>query len=163
MQSYALFWDILIKKTLLTLHWTAWEARNISEGSANLSHSSALHSPGKPRRLAAAAASNFHASEAAGKDTSCSKFSLASPEETIPVWASEAWAQQAICGSRIAKNDLVVKFTGPNANPSQSGASCPTSASIACVSISSKAARVFGDFCLTSGNIGNLSLLKHLN
>lgn len=84
-QLYVPLQNILIKETLLNTTWnTAREARNLLQGSANLSHSSPLHSPCKPRCLAAAATSHFHASKAAGKDASHSKSSPANPEEMIP-------------------------------------------------------------------------------
>lgn len=89
---------------LPALH-TAGAAPRVSQGSANLSHPSALPSPGKRQRLAAAAPSDFQASaKQLGKTAPAPSSLLQALRKQSRVWACESRAQQTICYSRIAKN-----------------------------------------------------------
>lgn len=80
----------------------------VSQGSANPSHPSALPSPGKQKHLAAAAPSDFQATaKQLGKTAPAPSSLLQALRRQPRVSAPGAGAQQGICYSRIAKNDLV--------------------------------------------------------
>lgn len=108
---------LIIKEALLTPHWTQCEKDETLHKQVLISATPALHSPCKSRHLAAAAFSNFHLAKQLG-DTPPTPSSLLQPiRKQYWMWPSEAWTQQKICESRIAKKmTLWQSSQSPNAN-----------------------------------------------